>query len=371
MHKEPFKASVIILGKIPPPFYGPAIATEIILKSSLSKEYNLIHIDTRLNSSIGTMGKLSFRKVILSFYIYKKFAKSLVNSDVKLVLLPIAQETSALLKDAVFVLLSRMFRKAVILHLRGSALLKWYNARSFLTKVFFKRIFLISSGAIVLGDNLKYIFESFFPADKIFVVPNGGNYDFPPRISQKSGISVLYLSNLVPGKGIEDVLHAVDRLPVSDKNKIMLEVVGHWGDPDFELKCHSFTISLNLPVRFHKEKSGKDKLQFFADADIFIFPPRTPEGHPWVIVEALAAGLPIISTNQGAIVESVRDGINGYIIEPQNPDQISNRLSILINNSDLRQKMSMESHRLYIENFTESKMIEKLSGVFHNIIRGD
>ena len=66
-------------------------------------------------------------------------------------------------------------------------------------------------------------------------------------------------------------------------------------------------------VQFHLPATGGDKLQFFTDADVFVFTPRQREGHPWVIVEAMAAGLPVISTDRGAIAETVIDGESGWI----------------------------------------------------------
>jgi glycosyltransferase involved in cell wall biosynthesis len=121
-------------------------------------------------------------------------------------------------------------------------------------------------------------------------------------------------------------------------------------------------------VIFYPPASGKDKLAHFEKADVFVFTPREPEGHPWVIVEAMAAGLPIISTNQGAIIESVRDNQNGFIVEVRNPQMIAARLEELINNKSLRERMGKTSRTLYENNFTEEKMVEKLSGIFEQVL---
>jgi glycosyltransferase involved in cell wall biosynthesis len=93
-----------------------------------------------------------------------------------------------------------------------------------------------------------------------------------------------------------------------------------------------------------------------------------PEGHPWVLVEAMAAGLPIISTDQGAITESVIDGVNGFIVDSNNPLQIAEKLEYLMDHPEIREKMGKESRRLYEENFTEEKMIEKLKDVFNTVL---
>jgi glycosyltransferase involved in cell wall biosynthesis len=362
------KQKIIILGKIPPPYYGPAIATEIILNSRLREEFDLVHIDTRLNSSMKTMGKFGWKKIFLTMKIYFCFIRTLLNTEDGLVLVPIGQKTSALIKDSIFILSARMKSKKVLLHLRGSALLTWYESRSVIGRTFFKWIFSRCSGAIVLGNKLKYIFEPFLPAEKLFVIPNGHDYFFPKRSNLDSKFSALYLANLQSGKGIEDVLNAIGLLSESDRNRIILKVVGSWKSNNFEKKCRAIVEEKKLPVTFYNPMIGQSKLQVLADADIFVFPPRSPEGHPWVIIEAMAAGLPVISTDQGAITESVIDGLNGYIVDANNPLQISEKIIHLIHNPDVLKSMGKESRRLYLANFTEERMIEKLASVFKTVL---
>jgi glycosyltransferase involved in cell wall biosynthesis len=110
------------------------------------------------------------------------------------------------------------------------------------------------------------------------------------------------------------------------------------------------------------------KFDLLSDADIFLFPPREPEGHPWVIIEAMAASLPIISTDQGAIIESVIDGSNGFIVPPFQPDIIADKIKLLVSDPILRKKMGAESLNYYKKEFTEERMVEKLTNIFNTVI---
>ena len=67
------KPKVMLLGKLPPPYMGPAIATQILLNSALSKHYVLLHLDTNVHKNLGTLGKWSFKKVGQNIRIYFKF----------------------------------------------------------------------------------------------------------------------------------------------------------------------------------------------------------------------------------------------------------------------------------------------------------
>jgi len=148
----------------------------------------------------------------------------------------------------------------------------------------------------------------------------------------------------------------------------LLEVVGEWWDEKLRDRVMRKVEENKLPVCFHPAAVKEEKLEFFSKADIFVFPPCKPEGHPWVIVEAMAAGLPIISTDQGAIVESVIHGKNGFIVEPGNPTSIAEKIKFLIENPEKRKQMGQESKKRYKENFTEDRMVERLSAVFKKVL---
>jgi len=353
------KKGVIIIGKLPPPYFGPAIATEIILNSSLKKDFDLTHIDTRLNDSIQTMGTFGWKKILQLIAIYSRFFTACLKTNNKVVILPIAQQSAALYKDLVFILIGKLFRKKILLHLRGSNILNWFENTTNLNQKIFKFWFSRCAGAIVLGEKLRYLFQPFFSNEQIDVIPNGGNYHFPEKI-QSQKIEVLYLANLMHNKGLDLLLNALSKMEPVLKDKLHCSVVGTWETETFKNECLSIITTKHLPVSIFPATGGMDKLQFFSNADLFVFTPRKPEGHPWVIIEAMAAGLPIISTDQGAITESVIDGYNGFIISHENEKSLTEKLTKLVTEQNLMYEMSQNAKTQYNNHFTEKIMIEKL-----------
>ena len=362
------KPKVLLLGKLPPPYMGPAIATSIILASSLSDKFDLLHVDTTINKSIGSLGKKEFKKIGINISIYRKLIVSLIKHKPAITLIPISQTTLGFVKDAGFILLAAFLSKKVLLQLRGSNLKSWLNSSDFITKAFVKYCFRKSDGVIVLGNNLRHLFEDYFREDQIFVVPNGCDISIPKEQGNKEVIEILYFANFLESKGILDVLKAVAILNKKNTQKFKLKAVGAWNNATFEAACFSLVKDNKLPVEFCNVQSGQEKWQTYANADIFVFTPNMPEGHPWVMVEALAAGLPIISTNQGAIVESVSDQKNGFIVESKSAGQIAEKLTQLLENSEMRQKMGQSSRAHYLANFTEEKMVENLTQTFNCLI---
>ena len=347
---------------------GPSIATQIILNSSLKDRFDLVHIDTRVNTSLNTMGKFSLMKIFKSISIWLNMFFKILTKRPSLVIIPISQSTSGYIKDFIFVLIAKITFRKTLVHLRGSNFRNWLNTTSSSIQSFVKWSLKMNNGVIVLGRNLKPLFSGIFSDTQIYVCPNGGNYNIPKLNKNSDKIKILYLANLQTSKGIEDVLLSILLLKENNVDGFELDVVGSWRSEEVEKSCKDLVNANQLPVVFHPPSKGNDKLNYLAIADIFVFTPREPEGHPWVIVEAMAAGLPIISTDQGAIVESVIDQENGFIVPVENPEAIADKLTLLINDKQLRNKMSTASKKRYINGFTEEKMVENLSSIFEKVI---
>ncbi len=365
------KIKILILGKLPPPYMGPAIATQIILNSSLKDHYDLLHLNTKANDSLNTIGKWSIGKLFRNFSLYLKMFWILVSERPALVLIPISQSTTGYIKDFFFIAIARLTGRKVLVQLRGSNFQNWLDESSSVIRFFVKKSLALTQGVIVLGHNLKPLFKDIFEEKRIFVVPNGGNYELAFSVKRNNPVRILYLGNLQASKGIEDVIMAVSVIDENQLNMFHLDVVGNWRDDETRRACMKIVEGKQLSVSFHPPASGVDKLKFLSDADIFIFTPRLPEGHPWVIVEAMAAGLPVISTDKGAIVESIHHRKNGFIVQAGDVTEISKRIVELMGDKELREKMGRESRRLYEENFTEEAMVNGLKRTFDTVIGKD
>lgn len=360
---------MLIFGKLPPPFIGPAIATEILVHSDiLNRHFELSHFNTTINSNLAGMGRFSPFKLLRVILQYMHLCFKLAYCKPAVALLPISQTGMGFLKDSVFILLCRFFSSTrIIVQLRGSNFSNWFKGSSPAMQRYVRRILRRAFGVIVLGENLRHIFEPFFPPARIFVIPNGGNFPIPPRSGmQDNCIRLLWVSNFLPSKGFFDVLLALSRL--NDKKgekKFHLKALGAWYDSAFQKKCEELIKSRKLPVEIITSDAGREeKYLQLANADIFIFTPVAPEGHPWVIVEALAAGLPVIATAMGAIEQSVVDGKNGFIVPVNEPDAIAAKILELASEPGRLKEMGQCSRALYQKRFTEEIMTAAYIEVF-------
>jgi glycosyltransferase involved in cell wall biosynthesis len=161
---------------------------------------------------------------------------------------------------------------------------------------------------------------------------------------------ILFVGLMCPEKGFRDVIRAIPLVP-----EAQFIFAGEWPSPQDEEEVRFFLKKNDAErrVQFAGVVSGAAKYDLFASADIFVFPTYfVYEGHAVSSVEALAARLPIVCTDHGALNESVSDGWNGYFVPRSDPNAIANRLNQLVRDDTLRKTMGERSRRRYEERFT-------------------
>jgi glycosyltransferase involved in cell wall biosynthesis len=344
---------------------GPSIATQIILNSRFTDEFNVIHIDTADRRSLSKLSKIDVTNIYLALKHYFVLLQKLLFNKVDLVYIPISQTAIGFLRDVPLIALSKFFKKKVILHLRGGYFGEFYNSSGRILKYIIRKTLAKIDRMIVLGECLKPLFDGLIPDEKLSVVPNGADMPFIKRgrdTGRNENITVLFLSNLIESKGFTDVLYSVKRVTQCNNN-VRYTFAGSWMKDEDRVACEDYLIREGIRdyVEFPGTIAGGQKIEQLQQADIFVFPTYYSfEGHPWVIVEAMASGLPIITTDHGCIKESVLGGENGFIVPKRNAEAVAEKIIYLIEHSDVREKMGQKSHQLYEANFTKEHFVQRM-----------
>jgi glycosyltransferase involved in cell wall biosynthesis len=367
-----FKPIVLVFGKLPPPYIGPSVATQILLRSKLREEFDIVHFDLSDHRNYKTLGKIDLMNFWIAFRQYFLLPWYLARYRPDLVYMPFGQTTVSYYRDSVFLLLIKLFRKKVVCHLRGGNFDNWYRGASAFTRWYVRRIHSLVDAQIILGENLRHLFNWLMPDSRIFVVPNGGNFPIP-EVRKRDGIfRALFLGNLLESKGVVDFLKASEIIALSGYRDTEFVLAGE----NREARTVEFIDRFirehpDVRVRMPGPLTGEDKFRLLAECDVLVFPTYyVNEGHPWVIVESMAAGLPVISTDHAAISETVSDGENGFLVPKKDPEAIAEKVIRLIEDPELRERMGKRSREIYREKFTEEIMVEKMSSVFHKVLSG-
>ncbi len=349
--------SIAFLAPTPPPVMGPSIATEIVLKGPLPRDLRIHHIDTADRRGLETLGRIDVANLWNAARTCALLLWTLVTRWPRLVYIPISQTRVGYLRDSVYLGIAWLFRRKIMLHLRGADFGGFYARSGPLLRAWIRTTLRRADGVIVLGESLRAIFEPFVPAERIHVVPNGE--DFPEFESlgrdyrARASFHVVYLGNLIALKGVDDLLRAVP-LVLARHPGTRFTFAGAWRSDEFRGWAEGFARERGLQsVRFAGPVDRAAKTALLREADLFVFP-STREGHPWVIVEALAAGLPIVSCDAGCIRESVLDGRNGRLVPMRDPETLARTINELLADPERLLSMARESRRHYLTRFTRN-----------------
>ena len=274
------------------------------------------------------------------------------------VYLPLSQSRAALVRDTLLIQLSSLRGWKVAAHLRGSELKTLHDQSHPLFRAWLRFALRRVDSLAVMGSTIAGALDGLVPRERIAVVPNG-----TPDIGQGSGIGgtdVLFLSNLLRRKGVVQAVEAA-LLVLEQQPNVMFRFVGEWESRELEDELRTLAIAGGGRIEFLAQADHATKVDLLHSAAVFLFPPVEPEGHPRVVLEALAAGLPTVTTDRGAIRETVSDGESGFVLPDPDPRELAKSILRLLEDVMLRERMSAAARERYVRHFTQERADRVLS----------
>ena len=395
---------ILFITPLPPPVHGSAMVSQYIKDSELIQgefECDFVNLSTsRRMDEIGKGGVKKLLRFAGSFFVL--FYKLLVHRY-DLCYLAITCHGVGFLKDAPFVMLCKLFGCKVVIHQHNKGmsgcidrwpyrwlipyiykrarviLLSWYLYPDIEKAVKREQVVICPNGIpeTVSGEQIQDRKEGLnekgemrnekesTPSEvSLLVHPvSGGQFSkqeqrdlTKPLTAHRSPLTVnlLFLSNLIPSKGVYVLLDACKIL----KEKGMDFHCNFVGGESKEMDRRVFEQAvkergLEGCVLYHGPKYGEEKEQYWRMADVFVFPTfYHNETFGLVIVEAMQYRLPIVSTDEGGIPDVVIDGQNGFICKRKDAVSLANAIERLIVDEALRHRMGAEGYRIYQEKFT-------------------
>jgi len=184
---------------------------------------------------------------------------------------------------------------------------------------------------------------------KIEVIPNGVDVkkfeNVRSRAFDKNKVVLITTSRLVKKNGVGDIIEALKFLPES----ISLQVLGI-GPLESELKLQTTNYKLQTRVEFLGHIPYGEIPKHLHEADIFIRPSLS-EGFGNSFIEAMVAGLPVIATPVGGIVDFLESGSTGLFCEVHNPQSIAKQVERLIADEPLRERIILNASSMVCERY--------------------
>lgn len=203
---------------------------------------------------------------------------------------------------------------------------------------------------------------------KVEVIHNGVEILDLPVQSKVGGkrFVIGIVGQILPRKGHEDVLKCLELLR-ERKLDITLMVVGKAeGKYADRLKGIISNSGLSSYVEWRGFASGIYNI--YEAIDLVVAPTRNEEPFALVALEANLLSIPIIATNVGGFPEFITDGFNGFLVTPNNPVELAEKIEILYSNHALTASMGKNGRNRVLENFTKVKMIDRMEKLLQSLM---
>ena len=233
----------------------------------------------------------------------------------------------------------------------------------------------ISSKVICVSEkDMEFaVKEKILASDRVSSIANGVDFE---RFSHGSRekirnefhfdekkIVVGMVTRLVDAKGCRELIESAHTL--SNKYpELRFLLVGE--GPDDE-KYHKMVQEFGIKDVFILTGLRDDIPDILAGIDIFALPSYT-EALPYAIIEAMSAGKPVITTTVGGIPELINDGVEGFLITPKDLSALSEKIEILTNDENLRNRFGVAAESKIRENYFLEKTVNMTTSLYRNIL---
>ena len=371
------KTRILFVAPLPPPVHGSAVVSKQIKDSKLINDtFCCDWVNMSTSRRMDEVGKITLSKPLRLFASLCKLIWLLLINRYDLCYLAITCHGKPFLKDAPFVLLCKLFYNKIVIHQHNKGLSedveKWPYRR--LMPLIYK-----NTKIILLSWHLYPDIEKVVKKENVFICPNGINVNECLKDNKDKSIiggyekrvpRLLFLSNLIESKGVIVLLDALKIL----KDQGVQFYCDFVGGETKEIDAKRFNEEvekrgLDEIALYHGRKYEEEKELFFSKSDVFVFP-SYEDCFPLVILEAMAHGLPVITTDEGAIPDAVQDGINGLICKQRDYTSLTACLKRVLEDSSLRHKLGANGHQKLLKEFThdifEKRMKEILLLISQN-----
>jgi len=365
---------ILMFGYLPPPYFGPSITYQALLHSGFPRAFDVVFVDVTVSGSIGDLEQFRAGKVLKMLGFLMREFWLLLTGRFDFCCCPLAFNRNGFVKDALLLGLARAFGVPTVIYAHNNNLPDFYERSAPWVQRLIGRTASRAAGVIVLGESLRFNFERWLPPEKIFVAPTGIEPVTPLPQAPKDGrtISVVYLGNLVPEKGVFVVLEAAARI-LQQRRDVRFMLAGAWFKTADEQRARDYVLREGLSdhVKFIDRVVGEQKWRLLAGSDLLVFPTfYYYETMGLVLLEAMQAGLPVVTTRRASIPEIIQDGVNGLLVNEQDPADLAEKILRLANDPALREQMGRANRERFEREYTHEQYGQRMIGVFDKLSGG-
>ena len=343
------------------------------MERGLPAPFQLDIVDTRVvRSHFSTPVRLNLGEVKRNLKILGRVYRRLRTGQYSVMHLNCSLALTGTLRDLVTVYLARRAKIPYIVHLRGLFAAPITNGlRSRFYRWAYRKMFVNAASILALNiPSYRSVLELGDLADKTQILPNYVNFQSIPERNSKTEkiecLRVIFVGSLIKSKGVDTIVAIASQLP-----NVRFELIG---DADKEYKEQLLDLIQDSGVghRVHLtgEMTHEKVLCALAASDAFLFPTKHPEGFTNSVAEAMAVGLPIVTSPVGAMPEMIDIPEGGSLISPDNVNGYVEVLSRLFDDPAQIERMGRHNREKARRKYDYPVVVQRLCEIYARVTTG-
>lgn len=295
-------------------------------------------------------GQVSLARIGEILGLYRELNRE--SKDADILYLTISESFAGNLKDLMFYLLAFRRLDKMYIHLHGGSIkrLLW-DKRPWLFKI--NKYFISKlAGVIISGESHSEVFRGIVPEHKIHTATNFANdhifsskAEVQANFENLSTIRLLFLSNFHVEKGYQLLLDGFKKLSAETRKGVRLDFAGKFNDEERERQFIDEIKDIK-EICYNGMVADEKKASLFKEAHVFFLPTLFLEGQPISILEAYASGTFVVSTGLGGIPDIFRAPTNGYQVEANSADSLTESIQYICNNKENLKAVALGNYEL-------------------------
>lgn len=188
------------------------------------------------------------------------------------------------------------------------------------------------------------------------------NYRHNQRCGFGNGVRILFLSRLLKEKGVYETIAAFRNIS-KDYPNVQLTIAGDGS----EFEALKRFVKDDDNILMTGNVSGKEKIDVFGATDIYCLPSYS-EGLPTTVLEAMAFGIPVITTRVGGLRTFFQEDKMGYFVEAKDTKDLEQKLRKLISHPEDAINMGTFNHQFALNNVMGDKVAKRIYGYIHDLL---
>ncbi len=372
------RPGLVLIGPIPPPPFGCSNLNWSLLQAAGQSRFRFIHIDTTDRRPYFNYGQLDFVNVYLALKHLAQLVWVLLTQSVRIVYLTVSTTPLAYLRDGLFIVIARLFGKKIVAHSHGRENRLFYDRSNPVLRWFIRTTLGSVTHAACEGEIMRpVVFRGLIANEKVWAVPNGAAdlYEgrdpvaLRPAQTPEGRLQVAFVAHMWEPKGYREIL-AVAPEVLQACPAASFVFAGRWASPEEEAATRQLVAELGLEphVRFLGLISDEAKAQLLVESHVFAFPSKFwTEGQPLSVIDAMAAGLPVIASAVGCIPENVPDGTHSILIEMGDRAALRAGLIALLTDPELRRRMGAANRQRFLTHYHERVFAQGMERLFVHV----